>query len=495
MLIDNLYVLYSPLLNTYNSVYIINNKIINAIDKYNEYNQEDFSYNELSNTILNEKLIYKVSPFNYNEQGTQLLIFYCRSNFVSNLSINIYQKVNDQIIILLEEQISYKISLNINQNIQNEVNTILGTTYFAVLHQNLFLPKDFSNKQKIFKKDIQAQIFYGRNNLSYCLLNEKTDIIELIEGYKQLSSLIYGMNFTNLNILMKELNVENKEKIHNEKYFIRNFSLNRTGRGGSKTAWIMNNERVLLLPNMNSRLDNPISYWGRVVNEEIYMSKLLTKNNLLNPMHQEAFVILNNCVVPCYISINFSYFKQIGWYVIDAKNSSTELKLNITIEDINWENIISDLYFDAFSMYKLKLNTGGDSFNNIIYFGKNIISLLQSGNKSLIKPSSEDISLIKIRYFGFDFTSKIYSIEHTNYRNLFLLKQEILKDNSLLFKEKFINEEYHFFHYVKTILTESIINFAYEIGIGDDLIKRNLLDVLVTHDNIFEKFKEFNIIE
>ena len=60
-------------------------------------------------------------------------------------------------------------------------------------------------------------------------------------------------------------------------------------------------------------------------------------------------------------------------------------------------------------------------------------------------------------------------------------------------KSFFILSEYQFFRYVKQVLTESILNFAYFIGIGDEVEEMKLTDMEVTEDKIYNELGKFQV--
>ena len=106
----------------------------------------------------------------------------------------------------------------------------------------------------------------------------------------------------------------------------------------------------------------------------------------------------------------------------------------------------------------------------------------------------------KIRYFGFDFSSKNYPDEIYEYRNLKNTKNVLLRS-----KEEFLLNEHSFIYYVTNTLRESILNVIYSTLISfytgkmdyfyDEMkiFESDFLGKIVTDNKVAEKFREFQV--
>ena len=173
------------------------------------------------------------------------------------------------------------------------------------------------------------------------------------------------------------------------------------GCGGSKCAFKITSDLVLILPNVRGKiLPDNFSNWEKVVNEEIQVSQLLTTIEIYNPNHKKVIVNIDDISFESYISKSFEGLKSSGLEVIDMKNISDTYNIfydpNIDLLNINnWLPILSNLMEDIIILYKYRIPISSDSINYV---------LVKTNNLNLI-------SSYEVRFFGFDFTSKIERIK------------------------------------------------------------------------------------
>jgi hypothetical protein len=177
-------------------------------------------------------------------------------------------------------------------------------------------------------------------------------------------------------------------------------SKKRVGCGGSKCAYNLTDNLVLVLP---SSIREANSYWPGMIDEEVGMSDLLTRNGLLSPKHKKGQVYKsmedNDLGIPCFISRSFSSLALEGIYVYDLngqdryfddKNGIFVTSNQDLRDTVAWDFILKILLMEIPIMYAYELPDSGDSFN---------LAIIRSDETSLISP-------YQIRYFGFDFSSK-----------------------------------------------------------------------------------------
>lgn len=168
------------------------------------------------------------------------------------------------------------------------------------------------------------------------------------------------------------------------------------GQGGCKRAYQLSNGRALILPNMSvDGLTEIQSRWSRIVEEEVWMSKLLQENGLLGMQMQKVNVYAEEDAehsIPAYIAESFEALAERHIYVIDVKNSSSSTwkgKLFDSLDEANnpenWRPVLEHLATDISKLIHCQFPLGGDSFNIAVV---------------------KELSGYKIRYFGFDFTEK-----------------------------------------------------------------------------------------
>jgi len=182
------------------------------------------------------------------------------------------------------------------------------------------------------------------------------------------------------------------------------------GGGGSKKAIGLQGDRALLLPNMDvSDLNDVIDRWKRIVDEEVYMSEYLTKVGLLSPQSQRVRVVVSKnfyrIQIPAYFSETFeSLGKTKNWFIIDGNNSSVstwkqfehylfEKEDERRIEK-HWDSVIDSLLTDIAKIMLYNIPTPSDSLN---------IAVVK-------RPSEQNVCQYEVRYFGFDFSSKLEAL-------------------------------------------------------------------------------------
>ena len=167
--------------------------------------------------------------------------------------------------------------------------------------------------------------------------------------------------------------------------------LKKLGSGGSKTAYQMSNDdsSVLMLP-------NEIGYWDNMVEQEVYVSQAIQCHGLLTSDNQKVNVYLSSNssdFIPAYTTYDFKYLAKHENYVMERGGggdstykggyftSEQDMANNVK----KWNSLLSEFLEDVRKIYQIGLPVGGDSFNFLI--------TSEGGN-------------LKLRYFGFDFSSK-----------------------------------------------------------------------------------------
>ena len=191
----------------------------------------------------------------------------------------------------------------------------------------------------------------------------------------------------------------------NDSEFTKESLLKVLGRGGSKKAYELDKGRCLMIPNMDVDPIGAIAErWPRMVYEEVKMSELLTRLGLLSPSHRRVSLFLSENPheerIPAYFSKTFAHFETEGVFIIDMKNqesstwkkdthflfASEEARLNIE----NWLAVIDPFLNDLANVALYQIPNGSDSCNVAI----------------VKEPSQSGDILYKLRYFGFDFSTK-----------------------------------------------------------------------------------------
>ncbi len=183
------------------------------------------------------------------------------------------------------------------------------------------------------------------------------------------------------------------------------------GYGCFKKAVKLESGRVLLIRNVdlgnidihNIKLVQEIAaVWQRAVKEEVFMSQLLSKLNLLSPLSREVRVFLAPDAavsIAAYSSESFDQALRRGVHVIDTNTPKVstwkycENRLFSLEEDRRklefWDSMVKPLLIDVAQVCKY----------GVPYLGKDSL------NVAIVK-ISDDPPSYAIRYFGFDFSSK-----------------------------------------------------------------------------------------
>lgn len=186
--------------------------------------------------------------------------------------------------------------------------------------------------------------------------------------------------------------------------------LKTLGKGGSKKAILLDTNQALLLPNMGTdSVEEIVSRWSRMVHEELVMSEILSKLELLTPQSKRVSIsFLNHSKeeIPAYLSKTFKALSETqGWFIIDTKNpdSSTWKKgkdflfksMDDRLNEKNWDYVLNKVLNDIVKICIHHLPISNDSINFAI-----------------VKNSSESfLSQYQVRYFGFDFSSKYRTLK------------------------------------------------------------------------------------
>lgn len=211
----------------------------------------------------------------------------------------------------------------------------------------------------------------------------------------------------------------------------------KLGQGGSKIAWEISADYVLMLPSTDH--DDPSSYWPHVVHDEVLFSNILKAFGLMTTNNKLVTVTINNSTIPAYISTNFRKFAHHGMFVFESKG-----KPPFAFPYINnthyWHCMFKSLYKDAINMYRLQLPASGDSVNFIV----------------LSRPTTTKGCDYKVRYFGFDFSSK-----------------RKMRSKPII---RYINERnyYEIIPYVRTVVDDALII----LGIENSIKRRQILESL-----------------
>lgn len=242
-----------------------------------------------------------------------------------------------------------------------------------------FLPQQDRNSLALVDKTLRTAV-KAFEIMCYKIFKEKTYSSEIKYIYYSFLS------------IMDTISIE-KEKV-------RSF----LGGGGSKSVYQIGEFEALVIPNMTlDSIEDIALRWKRMVLEEVKMSKFLLSIGLLAPTLMPTRVSYTNpnVSIPTYRTYPFKLLKDIeGIYVIDLKNSysstwekgenflfnSTEERM----DEKNWESVFDIFLTDVLKICTFNLPVSGDSVNMAI----------------AVHESDEGKTEYKVRYFGFDFSSK-----------------------------------------------------------------------------------------
>lgn len=186
--------------------------------------------------------------------------------------------------------------------------------------------------------------------------------------------------------------------------------LETLGKGGSKKAILLDTHQALLLPNMSTdSVEEIVSRWSRMVHEELVMSEILTKLDLLSPQSKRVSIsFLNDSSreIPAYLSDTFKTLCETkSWFIIDTKNSDSSTwkkgknflfkSMDDRLNEKNWDFVLDPVLNDIVKICIHHLPISNDSINFAI-----------------VKNTSESfLSQYQVRYFGFDFSSKYRTLK------------------------------------------------------------------------------------
>jgi hypothetical protein len=219
-----------------------------------------------------------------------------------------------------------------------------------------------------------------------------------IELYRELSFHMEALKNERQSYINKKLQPPEKDipfYIENEKVFIRPI-----GRGGgSKIPFQIISEdirykgRVLMI----LRIDYEDSL--QMIENDVYVSSVMTKLNLINVQHKKVKVSLDgvNYFIG-YTSLSFTLYQEMldygnRGYVMDLKGTLPKIE-EIIFDNENdmltnidkWNGLLDEVLIDNYKLSLLGYNPGfGDSYN--------LIYIISNG-------------IHKLRYFGFDFSGK-----------------------------------------------------------------------------------------
>jgi hypothetical protein len=180
------------------------------------------------------------------------------------------------------------------------------------------------------------------------------------------------------------------------------------GDGGSKKAYKLDEERVLMLPNMDSDpLSDVAARWDRIVEEELRVTQLIASLGILSPISQRVNISSSHDqsrgTIPAYVSRSFNSFAQSNTFIIDRKNrqsSTWKQGRSLFNADENrldkekWDRMTATMLDDLVKIFANGLPTSNDSLNIAV------VQVEDAGDKSH-----------EIKIFGFDFTNKHKPLE------------------------------------------------------------------------------------
>lgn len=213
-------------------------------------------------------------------------------------------------------------------------------------------------------------------------------------------------NYQNYKYLRKQIGKWNTEiLLHSHLGIQEDKLLQCLGSGGCKKAYQLESEKALLLPNMDSDpIDHVASRWERIVDEEVAVSKLLSRIGILSPSSERVEISPKagdcNGTIPAYVSTSFKSFSKSNIFIIDRKDhrSSTWNRNSDSffnpgedrLDKDKWDQLIDPMLNDLAKVLAHGLPTTIDSMN---------LAIVQ-------KNTGETSKSYQIRIFGFDFTSK-----------------------------------------------------------------------------------------
>jgi len=200
-----------------------------------------------------------------------------------------------------------------------------------------------------------------------------------------------------------------EECIPTEIYFCEGDAANQTklmrclGDGGSKKAYKLDEERVLLLPNMDTdSVCDVAARWDRIVEEELRITDLIASLGILSPLSQKVNISSSEDqtkgTIPAYISKSFNSFAKSNTFIIDRKNrKSSTWKQERSLFNANedrldkrkWDHMTAPMLSDLVKIFANGVPTSHDSLN-----------------LAVVQTEGAPFNSHEIKIFGFDFTNK-----------------------------------------------------------------------------------------
>lgn len=166
--------------------------------------------------------------------------------------------------------------------------------------------------------------------------------------------------------------------------------------GGSKDPYLIKDGKYLGYVLLFLKTHYTVSI--QMIENDIHISSIMTRMNLLNVQHKKVQISLDNeNYVSSLISIHFNIYRDnldngIKGYVIGSKGQDLPKIKNFLFGTENdlfnnynkWSELLSEFIDDAYKLKRMGFSLTGDSFNYIY----------------LIYPDGRH----RLRYFGFDFS-------------------------------------------------------------------------------------------
>lgn len=184
--------------------------------------------------------------------------------------------------------------------------------------------------------------------------------------------------------------------IHDENGISREPLLQILGQGSNKTAFEIARGRALILPNIDhENVKEFAACWGRMVEEEVRVSKLAQEVGLIGSRNKPVNISskLSTGSIPAYICETFEQLSRTeGWLVIDAKASNSSIWKKGTsffsceahrLNPEMWHCVLDPLLTDIVKIIRHGIPCEGDA-----------------RNFAVIKAQQG----FQVRYFGFDFS-------------------------------------------------------------------------------------------
>ena len=168
------------------------------------------------------------------------------------------------------------------------------------------------------------------------------------------------------------------------------------GKGGSKKATLLDNEKVAMLP--AGHFTGLASWWPETVTEEAKMAEFLETIDIPALNREKAYITIPSTdnpgasyKLPVLLSDSFAEYASKGWYVFDNKNSDSNIYSDNECGHWNtelktWEAPIKTLVADLWKLSVNGVNIGTDS--------RNLVLIEKEANN------------FELRFFGFDFGGK-----------------------------------------------------------------------------------------